>query len=516
MSGFFELARMHRLSSPTEAVSLAVCLGIIFWTFRRSGPVTALLLMAGALAANLQTGQVAVPAALAVTGIIVANRYPHSRELSHGFPREVAVVMAGYLAYEWARWSVAAGAGRADANADRVISFERSLRLFFEPHLQSALSGKDGAPWNFMYSQVFLAIVVGVLVGLYFLDRRRYLVYRNALGISTLAAIVVIALFPTSPPRLVDSLGIEDTVVLAGQRHAYVNEFAAIPSLHVGWLALTGYVLGIPLSGWRRWLTMLAPGLVMGLTVIATGNHYWLDAVIGSALAVGPAIAMQHGWFTSLRDRLVRNSSTLFLAARRSRYSLVSLGGLFLYLGLAQVVKPGFTDFWGYLFVQVGVVLIALYIGELAFFADGGLSRFTHGIIVVCCFADVFGTDGDLYARIDEYDKVTHFLGTAAITAGVYDLLRALAARRGSVRPAADRLLFAVTIGIAVGIGWEVYEYLGDVVFHTARAQGRWDTFHDLVSDGFGAAAMGALLFWQERSPRQLERQEAARPANPP
>jgi hypothetical protein len=64
---------------------------------------------------------------------------------------------------------------------------------------------------------------------------------------------------------------------------------------------------------------------------------------------------------------------------------------------------------------------------------------------------------------------------------------------------AEDRLIAAVTIGIAVGVAWEVYELLGDKVFHTTRAMGMRDTANDILSDSLGAIAAGMWLWWSER-----------------
>jgi uncharacterized membrane protein YjdF len=122
----------------------------------------------------------------------------------------------------------------------------------------------------------------------------------------------------------------------------------------------------------------------------------------------------------------------------------------------------------------------------------------THMIVVVCCYADVLGTDGNLYANIDEYDKLTHFAGVAAITAGLYDGLRAMR-HRGWLRWApSERLSAAALAGFAAGVGWELYEFLGDRVFHTTRVQSTWDTGNDIVSDALGAITFGILLWMGE------------------
>lgn len=506
MSEFFDAFRVNAPGNAFEAALLAASLAVVLVAFRRvASGSAALLVAASGLAGFIQTGHPSIPMALAAAGLLLL-RHPPAPGRVAPFARQLGLVMAGFLAYEFARFQVVAESAPAMRNAERVVDFERALGSFFEPHLQSLLTSSDWLThaFNAFYSHGFLAVVAATIVWLYFASPERYRLYRNALGLSTVFAIAIIVAFPTAPPRLMPGLGIDDTVVALGREHAFANEYAAIPSLHVGWLSLTGYVLALPYRGRRFWATALLPGLAMETTVIVTGNHYWVDGVIGTIIAVLPALASRHR--DLLRTIPARARAWLEAhrpgpaGARRVRATVLSLGGLFLYLGVAQLLEPGFTDFWGYLFFQVGATILLLVAGELVFSRQGGLSGLTHGIAIVCSYADVLGTDGNLYARIDEYDKLTHFMGTAAITAAAYDVFHALATRRRSTRPAVERLYLAVAIGIAAGIAWEVYEYLGDRVFQTTRTQGRWDTFNDLVSDSLGAFTLGMLLWWQERA----------------
>jgi uncharacterized membrane protein YjdF len=182
----------------------------------------------------------------------------------------------------------------------------------------------------------------------------------------------------------------------------------------------------------------------------------------------------------------------------RARFSFLSLGGLLAYMIIAQYLTPGFTDYWGYLTAQVFVFLVLLVAAEIVFDDVGGLSWLTHILAVSCAFADVLGTDGNLYARIDEYDKLTHFAGVAAITAGLYDCMRAMVHKGWISRNATDRLFLSIAVGIAVGIGWEVYELIGDRMFNTTRVGGRWDTGNDIVSDSLGAIAAAVVLYIME------------------
>ena len=508
MTGFLDALRLHGPGSALEAALLVACLTLAWTAYSgTAGKAAGGLVTAGSAAAFLQVGHISIPFAVAGVGVLLWRR-PDRRPFERGgwaFAREMLLVMGGFSLYEIGRFSVVAEHGAATANAERVVSFERALGSFFEPRLQEWAIAAEvvNRAFSTFYSHGFLAVVVGAVLWLYFTDPPRYRLYRNALGISTALAIGLIAVFPVAPPRLMPGLGIEDTVVRLGAEHAFANEYAAIPSLHVGWFALTGWVFAKPLRGVPRYVVAVGPALAMEMTVIATGNHYWVDGVVGSALAVLPAVILSApglgARLRTLRQDLAFAFSGAGPAHTRLRVSVLSLGGLFLYLGLAQSVNPGFTDFWGYLFVQVGATLLALVLGEVAFARSGGLSPVTHGIAIVVSFADVFGTDGNLYSKIDEYDKLTHFLGTAAIAAGAYDFLRARSVERTLARSTADRLYLSMAIAIAAGVTWEVYEYLGDVVFHTTRTQGRWDTLNDVISDALGAFTIGWMLWIQER-----------------
>ncbi|MGH2611220.1 MAG: phosphatase PAP2 family protein, partial [Tepidiformaceae bacterium] len=324
--------------------------------------------------------------------------------------------------------------------------------------------------------------------------------------------------YPTAPPRLLAEAGVVDTVVAQGRTHNFTNEYAAIPSLHVGWMALAGYALARSVGGRWRLLIATVPGLAMGITVMATGNHFWLDGVIGTAVAVGPALLLTR--FDSGRVRLprpllpaeFRERWSLAMSRSKTRFTIASLAGLLTYLFVGESQSPGFTDFWGYLVFQMAGTLVILVGFEVAFARQGGVSWVTHVVAVACGYLDVLGTAGDLYAKIDEYDKLTHFMGTAAITSGAYDVFRAMYLSGSVRRVAQERVLAAMCFGTAVGIGWEVYELVGDKVFNSARVQGRWDTLNDIISDFLGALLVVVILSWLERGARGVEREPTPRP----
>jgi membrane-associated phospholipid phosphatase len=112
-------------------------------------------------------------------------------------------------------------------------------------------------------------------------------------------------LLPTAPPRLVEGLGIADTVGLAGHDSGSFagikfNPYAAMPSMHVGWSLLVG-LIGFRVAR-RTWLRMLfaVHPILMALTVTATGNHYFLDSIVGIAVAVTALAIVQTRPWTKL------------------------------------------------------------------------------------------------------------------------------------------------------------------------------------------------------------------------
>ncbi|MGI8925457.1 MAG: phosphatase PAP2 family protein [Tepidiformaceae bacterium] len=531
IGALLEATEFHGIGGPTEGVLLAGCLAVaLSCLWRAAGPGFALLNGLGAAAGFLLVGHVAIPLAVALMALLLWRRPGEagSRRLRFvPYFGEWLVVLAGLAAYTALRAQIESPPGPAMAHARDAIAFERGLHLYFEPRLQETVTNSEAVTRAFsgFYSFGFLAVIAAVLPWLYARDRANYRLFRNCLGISAGLAVVTIGLYPVAPPRLVAEAGLIDTVTALGREHAFANEYAAIPSLHVGWMALVGLVVGRSIGGRRGLALGLVPGPLMGLTVVVTGNHYWIDGAIGAAFTLVPAALLLHPRALPVRRLALRAARATGQAVgataetvrynRRVRWSMLALGGLLLYMFVARVLNPGFTTYWGYLVFQMAGTMMALLAGEVVFAGHGGVSWQTHFIAVVCSYLDTLGTDGHLYARIDEYDKLTHFMGVAAVTSGAYDCFRGLSRRGLGGWTAEGRLLGAVAVGIAVGVAWEVYEYIGDNVFDTARIGGMWDTSNDLVSDALGALTAGLVLWLVEtgrlgtRRPQGEERERA-------
>jgi hypothetical protein len=91
-------------------------------------------------------------------------------------------------------------------------------------------------------------------------------------------------------------LGFVDTGVVLGQsvygpdprNHGLVNQYAAMPSMHVAWAVLFAVTVILATRTAWRWLAVVYPAVTTSVVVITT-NHYWLDGIIG-VLLLGVAV----------------------------------------------------------------------------------------------------------------------------------------------------------------------------------------------------------------------------------
>lgn len=128
----------------------------------------------------------------------------------------------------------------------------------------------------------------------------RYQYLRRVFIISMVVALPWYALYPLAPPRFMEPYGwpFVDTLAVYGPNYfsesglVTANRFAAMPSMHCGWTMVAGLMISAAVP-WR-WLgrsLFVFLTLLLAVTVIVTGNHYWLDivggwAVVGASLAI--------------------------------------------------------------------------------------------------------------------------------------------------------------------------------------------------------------------------------------
>lgn len=205
--------------------------------------------------------------------------------------RELMLVGVLYLLYRTGRVAVDAREELAREHADRIRDIQAWLHLPSEAAIQAAVSA-DGVlrAANVYYLSAHFPIMILFLVtGFLWRPRAEYCWARNLVVAQTLAALVIHLAFPLAPPRMFPEWGFTDTMETLGPSPydgpsgAAVNQFAAMPSLHVGWAVLIAYaVLRIGPSIFKP--LAVAHAVLTCVVVLITANHWWLDGLVGVAL----------------------------------------------------------------------------------------------------------------------------------------------------------------------------------------------------------------------------------------
>ncbi len=213
---------------------------------------------------------------------------------------QLFVAGCGYVVYSLSvgavQWLGATRTREAAAlhNAQRLIDLERALQIFREHQLQALIIHNDALMqiFNGIYMWAHLPLIIAIAIWLYVRHRPHFRLTRNALLISGAIALFVFQVFPVAPPRLVPGLNFVDTAAKVSgvydtvEPKVFFNPYAAVPSMHVGWVLLMGLTIW-QYAGWRRiaWLGLALPALMV-FAVVVTGNHYFLDVITGIAAAL--------------------------------------------------------------------------------------------------------------------------------------------------------------------------------------------------------------------------------------
>lgn len=217
--------------------------------------------------------------------------------------RQLLLFAAAYYAYQIVRGTADGKVAVAAWNATTIINLEQSLHVFAEPSVQAWASSTEwiihGADW--MYLNSHFVITVGAIVFIYLRRNDAFYFVRNMFMIAMGFALVGYALYPTAPPRLMPEWGFADSVAMfTGVRvenepvSALLNLYAAVPSMHVCFALMVGWPLA-RLVKWRplKVAWFLYPFLVT-FVVVATGNHYFIDAFLGALTAATSALLSRH------------------------------------------------------------------------------------------------------------------------------------------------------------------------------------------------------------------------------
>lgn len=206
---------------------------------------------------------------------------------------QFAIVAVAFGIHELLRGLVAGTTSQALANGRGVINAERTLGIFWELDVQHwALAHREALKvldFSYLHLHMPMLALFGLWVAFFHQDKVRDL--RNIFIGTVVVAIPTYWLFPLAPPRFFPEVGFVDTVKLftgtnfEGTKNILSNSYAAMPSLHASWALFIAiglvYVKRKPI-----YLLGLLYWVLICTSILASANHWVLDAIAGSALTI--------------------------------------------------------------------------------------------------------------------------------------------------------------------------------------------------------------------------------------
>ena len=240
-------------------------------------------------AVNNTAGPVGEVRPVAASPALFPDRWLHHRE-----PRwwqEVAIIGFCYWLYSEVRNLVPEQESIAMRHGRSVQHLQDALHLNFERSLNSFVAAHEpiAQVMDYYYATLHFIVTIGCLIWLYRAHPRIYRGARTVLFATSLLALAGFYLYPLAPPRLLPQYGYIDTLLkfhtwgsLADPKVAeHSNQFAAMPSLHIGWALWCGVsIFFCARRLWVRVLGLLYPVWTL-LVIVGTANHFIIDAVAG-------------------------------------------------------------------------------------------------------------------------------------------------------------------------------------------------------------------------------------------
>ena len=219
--------------------------------------------------------------------------------------RELVLLVVLYVGYSAARLLASDDTALAIKHANDVLGFERWWHIGVELSWNSFLAQHEflSVLAGYWYASMHYIVTPIVLVLLWRHSHNHYVKMRRVLVGATTIALGFYIFYPTAPPRIMD--GYVD--ILATTSHwgwwgasasaprglgDLTNELAAMPSMHVGWaLWCTMAIISITRALWLR-ISAVLYVVVTTLVVVATANHWILDAIVGAGITAAVWLAV--------------------------------------------------------------------------------------------------------------------------------------------------------------------------------------------------------------------------------
>lgn len=212
------------------------------------------------------------------------------------FSKDFAIVVGVISVYFLGRGLAPDRMGFAVALTEQLVAFERTMRIFWEPTIQEwSIQNfwvKEAA--NFVYAYLHFPVLAVVGVWLWFRGRDRFVFMRNTMFISMVIGLAFYYILPAAPPRLMAAHGHElgfvdtvfggDTSVSYAQPSLILNEYAAIPSFHFGWIAMASAAIWVNTGSRSLRTVAVILSVVMTWAIVASANHLFIDMALGGAV----------------------------------------------------------------------------------------------------------------------------------------------------------------------------------------------------------------------------------------
>ena len=175
-------------------------------------------------------------------------------------------------------------------HADQIIDLEKKLHLYVEIDLQRWVLSLDSSVMTFFsyFYSFFMWIFFACCVIAMAFRPRVYPRFRRVFYLSMLLALPWYAIYPLAPPRFMTGEGFIDATMFYGPADltdtplVQANQFAAMPSMHVGWTTIGALMVAMAIPKYRiGWIIGILLVATMCFTVMVTGHHWWLDFVGG-------------------------------------------------------------------------------------------------------------------------------------------------------------------------------------------------------------------------------------------
>src|SRR5947209_7787704 len=223
-------------------------------------------------------------------------RFIGARVLPRGWSdliRQIGLFVGAFMLYDLVRGLVDdPNSYKTFGDAMKIIDLARTLHIFIEPSDQSWTLSKhwlmDAADWTYLNGH-FL-VTLAALTYIYLRRNDSFYFVRNMFMTAMAIALVGYWLYATAPPRLMHEWGFTDSVsqfllggtgyVDNGPGKAFLNFYAAVPSMHVCFAIIIGWSMALLVKTRAAKIAWAFYPFYITFVVVATGNHHLTDAVL--------------------------------------------------------------------------------------------------------------------------------------------------------------------------------------------------------------------------------------------